>query len=47
MLAKAKITKTNSVVRVPTQDLGDIIVVDDEWFERRRQMNKGYPEFKI
>jgi hypothetical protein len=34
--------QVDSVSRIPTHDPRDVINVDEEWFERRRKLNKGH-----
>jgi hypothetical protein len=37
----------DSVARIPTRDPRDVIKVDEEWFERRRKLNKGHQVWKF
>jgi hypothetical protein len=49
-LVKAKNLKTpkfDNVARIPTPDIWEITVVNEEWFKRRRKPKKGYHEWKF
>jgi hypothetical protein len=42
----AEKAQLNSVARIPTRDPQDTTVVDEAWFERRRQLDKGHQAWK-
>jgi hypothetical protein len=46
-LIRADAAQINSVAHIPTRHPRDIIVVDEEWFERRRKLNKGHQVWKF
>jgi PleD family two-component response regulator len=46
-LIRADSTQINSVTLIPKHDPQDVIVVDEQWFQRRHKTNKGYKEFKF